>query len=79
MVESTILKEPTKTNCTVCSMEREAICICPECWRLIRKALKIRSRSCREDWKGWCYDSDLDLTTLVRLLEGDEEGRKIIR
>lgn len=66
-------------DCILCRQYRFVIPICPTCWQLIRKCLKLKGKSHREGWDGWGYEMNLDLSNIVKNLKGDEEGRRLLK
>ena len=67
-----------KNECVVCRETKHSISICQECWQLIRKALEIKGENHREGWEGWGYEMNLDLSSAVRLLASDEDGKNML-
>lgn len=65
-------------ECIICHEEKKTVSLCPECWQLIRKCLKLKGMSHRKGWTGWGYEMNLDLRNLIDLLKSDEEGRRLL-
>jgi len=66
-------------ECIVCRHERETLTICADCWRIIRRCLKLKGEPLKEGWDGWGFEMNLDLSNIVRTLKSDKEGKELLK
>ena len=66
-------------ECVICFDRKKAISICPDCWRLVRKALDIKGVKGRPGWEHWGLECSLDKSNVVKILKSDKEGEELLR